>query len=192
MDLKEKKYRVLLISPSENFLSSIKALLSDFVCSQFCTERSISSAKRRLAESSFDFILLNLPPNAENAYRFSVDLCREKSSVVLMFVPAQEYDAAFHHAAAQGIYLLPKPVSRSMVTQAFDWMVTTHERLRKMEKKTLSVEEKMQEIRMVNRAKWLLIEQMNMTEAEAHRYIEKRAMDRCVSRREIAEEIIGE
>ena len=49
---------------------------------------------------------------------------------------------------------------------------------------------KMQEIRQVNRAKWLLIENLKMTETDAHHYIEKQAMDRCVSRREIAMGII--
>ena len=45
----------------------------------------------------------------------------------------------------------------------------------------------MAEIRLVNRAKWVLIEQLRMTEQEAHRYIEKQAMDRCVTRRAVAE-----
>ena len=60
-----------------------------------------------------------------------------------------------------------------------------------MEQKTASIEEKMEEIRIVNRAKCLLIEQLKMTEKEAHRYIEKQAMDRCVTRRTIAENIIS-
>ena len=48
----------------------------------------------------------------------------------------------------------------------------------------------MNEIRIVNRAKWLLISELKMTEPDAHRYIEKQAMDACVSRKQIAEEII--
>ena len=48
----------------------------------------------------------------------------------------------------------------------------------------------MEEIRIVNRAKWLLISEIKMDEPNAHRYIEKQAMDRCVSKRVIAEEII--
>jgi response regulator NasT len=48
----------------------------------------------------------------------------------------------------------------------------------------------MEEIRIVNRAKWLLISELKMTEPQAHRYIEKQAMDRCVPRRTVAEEII--
>ena len=48
----------------------------------------------------------------------------------------------------------------------------------------------MAEIRIVNRAKWLLITEKHLSEPEAHRYIEKQAMDRCLPRREVAEEII--
>ena len=48
----------------------------------------------------------------------------------------------------------------------------------------------MAEIRLVNKAKWLLISELKMSEPDAHRYVEKQAMDRCVTRRRIAEEII--
>ena len=70
--------------------------------------------------------------------------------------------------------------------QGLKWMASARERLRCLEKKATSIEEKMEEIRLVNRAKWLLIEHLKMTEADAHHYIERQAMDRCVSRREIA------
>ena len=62
--------------------------------------------------------------------------------------------------------------------------------MRKSFKKALSIEEKMEEIRIVNRAKWLLISELKMDEQGAHRYIEKQAMDRCISKRIVAEEII--
>ena len=48
----------------------------------------------------------------------------------------------------------------------------------------------MEEIRIVNRAKWILISELKLDEPEAHRYIEKQAMDRCISKRIVAEEII--
>ena len=53
------------------------------------------------------------------------------------------------------------------------------------------MEEKMEEIRLVNRAKLLLMEHMKMSEPEAHRYIEKQAMDRCISKATVAQNIIN-
>ena len=73
---------------------------------------------------------------------------------------------------------------------ALQWMATARERLRKTEKKTLTLQEKMEEIRLINRAKWILIERQGMDEPRAHRFIEKQAMDRCVTRRAVAQEII--
>ena len=64
------------------------------------------------------------------------------------------------------------------------------ERMRRAEEKQASVEEKIEEIRLVNHAKWLLIQCLSMTEAEAHRYIEKQAMDTRQSKRMVAENII--
>lgn len=73
---------------------------------------------------------------------------------------------------------------------ALEWLSSARERLRKFEKKSLSIEEKMEEIRIVNRAKWLLISELKMDEPTAHRFIEKQAMDRCITKRKVAEEII--
>ena len=52
------------------------------------------------------------------------------------------------------------------------------------------VEDRMAQIRLVNRAKWAIIEQENLTEPQAHRRIEKLAMDRRVSKEQIAEDIL--
>ena len=55
---------------------------------------------------------------------------------------------------------------------------------------TVKLKEKMEEIRLVNRAKMLLMQNLNMSEADAHRYIEKEAMNRCIKRTNLSEEII--
>ena len=46
------------------------------------------------------------------------------------------------------------------------------------------------DLKLIDRAKCALIQYLNMTEADAHRFIEKSAMNRRVSRREIALEIL--
>ena len=48
----------------------------------------------------------------------------------------------------------------------------------------------MEDIRLVDRAKCILISQMDMREEEAHRYLEKQAMDRRTTKRAVAEGIL--
>ena len=71
-------------------------------------------------------------------------------------------------------------------------MVVTPGITNRITKKTATMEEKMAEIRLINRAKWQLIADTGMTEEQAHRYIEKQAMDRCITRRRVAQELLNE
>ena len=50
----------------------------------------------------------------------------------------------------------------------------------------------MEELRIVSRAKLLLMEKRHMTEDEAHRLIGKQAMDKGLTRRQAAEKILDE
>lgn len=86
---------------------------------------------------------------------------------------------------------VPTPTSVQVVAQSLDYLRAVIERLKKFNRTVSTVQEKMKEIRIVNRAKWVLIEVLKMTEEDAHRYIEKQAMDRCISKTAVAENIIN-
>ena len=190
MDFKERVYSVLVVSASQKFDTSLKELLPESAYSPVRYESSISSAKRALVEREYDFIIVNSPLPDDDGIRFSIDTCGDKKTVVMLLVRNELYHSVFDKVFSYGVYIISKPTSKQTVSGSLDWMATTRERLRSLEQKTLSLEDKMQEIRIVNRAKWLLISELKMTESDAHRYIEKQAMDRCVSKKEIAEAII--
>ena len=190
MSMEEKVYGVLVVSAAENFNSSISSLLPDARFTPVRFAANVSEAMRSLLEHAYDFVIVNSPLPDDPGIRFAIDVCSERNGIALLLVRAEMYAAAYNKVFEHGVYVLSKPTSKPIVSQAFDWMMATRERLRKLEKKTVSIEDKMQEIRVVNRAKWMLIDRLQMCEADAHRYIEKMARERCVSRREIAEGII--
>lgn len=190
MSLNERYYSVLIVSASSSFNESMTELLPPSEYSTVSTVTGISAAKRTLLERDFDFVIVNSPLPDDDGMRFAVDAGSRKNTVVLLLVKSEIYPETYDKAAPHGIFLLSKPMSRSSMSVALRWLASARERLRMTERKVLSFEEKMDEIRLVNRAKWLLISELKMTEPEAHRYVEKQAMDRCVSKREIAEEII--
>ena len=119
-----------------------------------------------------------------------VRVLQSKETVVLLIVRAELQAEIYDKVAEHGVFVLSKPTSKAFMATALCWLSSAREKLRKTEKKTLSIEEKMAEIRIVNRAKWLLISELKMDEQGAHHYIEKQAMDRCISKRIVSEEII--
>lgn len=190
MSLKERVYSVLVASATESFNSSLSSMLPESGFYPVLFVSDISSAKRAIAERSFDFVIINSPLPDDIGFRFAIDLCTTRGTVALLIVRSDIHIETHDKVVDHGVFTLAKPTSKRMIQQAFNWMASTRERLRKLEKSTLSIEEKMEEIRLVNRGKWLLIRELHMDEPQAHRYIEKQAMDRCITRREVAEEII--
>ena len=190
MSLKERVYSVLVVSASEKLNIVLSDLLPESHYQPVRNVSSVSAGKRAFGERSYDFVIVNSPLPDDVGIRFAIDTAGSAGTVVLLLVRAELHDDVRDKVVEHGVYTLAKPLSRPILSLALDWMATNRERLRKLEKKTLSVEEKMEEIRLVNRAKWLLISELKMDEPQAHRYIEKQAMDRCIPKRVVAEEII--
>lgn len=183
-------YSVLVVSAAEKFNETLAALLpsTDYYPVKFVT--NIAAAKRAYLEQQYDFVIINAPLPDDFGTRFAIDVTSGNCAVALMLVRAESYEDIHAKVVTRGIFTLSKPTSTQIITHALEWMAAARERLRRLESKATSIEEKMEEIRLVNRAKWLLIENLQMTEADAHHYIEKQSMDRCISRRETALNII--
>lgn len=190
MSLKERCYSVLVVSAAEKLNIALSDILPKSHYQPIRIVSSVSEGKRVWSERNYDFVIINSPLPDDAGIRFAIDLGNSKGTIVLLCVRAELLDDIREKVSDYGVFTLSKPLSRPILTLALDWMASARERLRKLEKKTLSVEEKMEEIRLVNRAKWLLISELKMDEPQAHRYIEKQAMDRCIAKKEVAEEII--
>lgn len=190
MELKQQTYRVLVVTASKMFRSSAAEILSDTQCTAVQFVSDVSAAKRAVAEKDFDFVIVNAPLPDDAGIRFALDTSDQRNAVVLLMLPPDLYAESSDRAIRHGVFLLPKPISRNGFLTAVSWLSSARELVRRSEQKIQSVDEKMKEIRVVNRAKWLLIERRQFTEADAHRYIEKQAMDRCMTRLAVAQEII--
>ena len=189
MVFQERTYSVLIVTASERFTDSIMPLLpmTDYWPVQ--TASSVAEARRWLADTEFDIVLINTPLPDDFGMHLAIDICTGSGAGVLLLVQNDHYNEIYSKVVRYGVITLSKPTNRQMVAQNLRILCATRERIRQMQAKQATVEEKIKEIRLVNRAKWLLIECLNMTEAEAHRYIEKQAMDLRISRREAAENI---
>lgn len=191
MDFIKHIYSALLVSSSEKMNQSFKSLLAQNHFEPIVCVPNATSAGRHLLEKNFDLVIINAPLIDDFGTKLAIDIVSGSSTSVLLLVKEELYPEINAQMSPCGVLTLSKPTSSSMLTQSVQLLCGTRERLRRMEKKAASLEETMQEIRTINRAKLILIEQLKMTEAEAHRFIEKQAMDRCVTRRSIAEGIIS-
>ncbi len=190
MEYLPRTYSVLSVAAAEKFHTSLRELLPNGRYDPVHAVYDASEARRRMLETAYDVILISAPLPDEFGARLAQHAAEHTGAGVLMMVKSEYYSDVSEQLTPCGVLTLQKPTSPQMMLQCMELLCATRERLRRMEQKSASIEDKMAEIRLVNRAKWALIEKRGLTEQEAHRFIEKAAMDRCVPKCVIAEEIL--
>lgn len=183
-------YSVLLVSASEKLNTTVSALLpgSDFWPVTVVT--SLSRAKRRLLDQAFDVVIINAPLPDGMGTDFAMKLCSETDAAVALLVRNELYEETNASALPVGVVVVSKPTNAQLLTQVIRGLCAMRERLRSVRNRQTTVEEKMEEIRLMNQAKWLLIEREGLTEQEAHTRILRISMEKRISKRQAAEEII--
>ena len=147
-------------------------------------------ARRTMAEKPLDAVIIRPPLPDDLGLRLAEDLARFETAGIILLVGPEQYEQIAWRAQELGIIVLARPVDKMLMQQALGVLLAVRNRLKLLETKAESLQSRMDEIRLVSRAKLMLVEKKGMSEAEAHRYLEKTAMDRSIKRRAVAQEII--
>ena len=181
--------RVLIVSGNEKGAEFIENMLCQFEPETTVTLHAGSEARRVLLDGcAFDYIFINMPLPDETG----ADLARRaaESSSVMVLVKNDVAEQVGYSLAESGIFILPKPISNSNFVCGIYMMMAAKARADGYIRKNEELQLKINENNLIFRAKCLLIEKKSLSEHEAHKYIEKRAMDTRKSKCEIANDII--
>lgn len=187
----DRIFRVLLISSSKNFAASIINALA-YEPYEISVIDTIQKAKRLVIEKDFDILIINAPVVDDFGIDFAIDEALRDISGVLIFANAK-YEAEIYYKTYQyGILTLVKPSTYGILLQSLRLLSSSLIKKEMLFEKKTDLKSRLEEIKIINTAKLLLIEHKQISEDEAHKYIEKKAMDFRVSKIKIANEIIDE
>ncbi len=190
MIFNERTYPVLVVSASDKGSEMILGLLPSGTFFPVTVAGGIGEARRILSDRNYELIIINTPLPDDFGTEFAEELASGTSSGVLLIVRSEQYEEITSTVCPYGVLVISKPTTRQSVYQAVRLLCAMREKIRKYEKISDTIDNKIDEIRLVNRAKWTLIEYLKMSEPEAHRYIEKQAMDMRITKRAAAENIL--
>ncbi len=186
---KEKlQHFVLIISAAERFEEMVKRSLVGYFDTE--TVKSGATARRFLLERYYDLVVINGPLPDESGEEIALDIVESTNAFVLVVTPQESYDDMFDRLTSRGIVVMAKPLYRHSLVQQLRFLMAVGERMQKLRQKAERAEEKLRELRIVSKAKVMLVEREGMSEDEAHHFIEKQAMDSGRSRRRVAELIM--
>ncbi|HBL84452.1 MAG: hypothetical protein A2Y17_10015 [Clostridiales bacterium GWF2_38_85] len=183
--------RILIVSGSEKSSDSISALIEPFRFEKITTAKNSSEARRIMSTFDFDIILINTPLSDEFGHELAIDITQKANSAgVIMIVKNELVDELSEKLNKYGVFLLGKPISRQMFSQTIYLTIAMLAKMYIVKNETEMLRTKIDEIKIIDRAKLILMQYIKMSEKQAHRYIEKQAMDLRLTKREAAENIL--
>jgi response regulator NasT len=181
---------VLIVSHTEKSIAFFNDLLTRDLYSEIIPVQSCDEAKRLLLERDFDLCVINSPLADEFGTEFALQTASKGICQVIFLVKNELYDEICSKLEDEGVFVLAKPVNRQLLWNALKMAGAAHGRLSRLARENRILVQKLEDLRFIDRAKCMLIEHYKLTESEAHRYIEKQAMDKRITRRQVADMVI--
>lgn len=182
--------RAMIVSAGASSNEYLSARLAELGYTRPVIVPSGAEARRRMLEADFELIAVNAPLPDEFGHELCIDAVEKTDAGVVFLVKAAAAEQMTAAVSAHGVLLLSKPFSTALFLQVVHMAAASNHRLHRLRQENARLQDKIAQIRLVSRAKCCLVEHEGMTEAAAHRHIEKLAMDTRRDRAEIAQEIL--
>ncbi len=181
---------VLIISHSQSSSDVIVKILKTLSFKKITIAQTCGEARRKILEQSYDLYIINSPVNNDSGEGLAAELVKNDISQVVFFAKSEIYDYMSEKLEGLGVITVSKPINKSVLYTSLRLSKAVYFRMKSLQQKTSKLTKKLEDLKIVNRAKFVLISHLSMNESEAHKYIEKKAMDLRKERREVALNIL--
>ncbi|NLO86147.1 MAG: ANTAR domain-containing protein [Clostridiales bacterium] len=183
--------KTLLVCPQGRGADKLKQLLIEGVSKDTLVASSAGQARQQAGQMNVSLVIINAPLGDETGLELAMELTQESMAAVVLIIKAELVSMIYDHATQAGVLVVSKPIIPQVFQQTLQIALATQKRMQLLNKENEKLHAKLEEMRVVARAKCLLIEHMHISEEEAHRAIEKQAMDLRLPRVRVAKELIA-
>ena len=181
---------VAIVSSSDKSAAVLNTLLSGHGFETPAVIHTGGEIRRNLTGFPYDCVIINTPLSDEYGHELAMDLVQGTMAEVLLLVKNDSFGNVYDEVSSYGVLTIPKPISPQLFDQSICLAVSSRLRRMRVEKENTKLKKKIEELRLVDRAKCMLIAYEGMSETQAHRHIEKKAMDTRSTRKAVAEHIL--
>ena len=143
------------------------------------------------AQAPADLLIAVMPLSDGTGVEGIIDVAQRHPQLMTILLVRQEaYEQVSYQCRNQQVFVIAMPFKRQVLAEAASFMLRLRAVMDDKDKELARLRKNLSEIRVITRAKLYLIQTRGMTEEEAHYYLEKEAMDRSLSKKEVAEEIL--
>lgn len=179
--------KVFLLSASDKSINLIKELLEKKNFEKIHCEKTVKEAKEILKKEKFDLVIINSPLSDGSGADIALEAMGDGILQVIFASSSEEAKVL----EKNGIFVIKKPFGGNIFKITLDMAEVAFNRMKMLINKNNELMQQIEEIKLVNRAKAILIKTFGMNENEAHKYLERQAMDLRKTKVYIAEKILN-
>lgn len=181
---------MLILSSSQQEGHRLEALIQTIDSPEIHLAHSAQEGRTLAIRGKFSLVLVDAPMKEDHCLLLVKELAENTDSQILFLVNEEIFEKISAQLEEIGVLTLKKPLAEADFLQALRFLRATFVKLHRLEKQRDDLAQKIQDIRLINRAKFVLISHLNMSETEAHKYLEKEAMNTRVPRVLVAKKIL--
>ena len=182
----EDIHSVLVVTKDSKISSQISAMLIPPVF-ELNIAGDFNEARRRFSERVYNIVIVDYADGA--GVDFATDIS-SSTSTILLLVPAAQFDQISYKVEIFGVLSISSPFDQFYFYNMIKIAIAVQYKVQILSSQTMKLKNKMEEIRIINRAKLLIMQNLSLTEEQAHHHIEKEAMNSCRKKIDVAQEII--
>ncbi|MBR1423665.1 MAG: ANTAR domain-containing protein [Ruminococcus sp.] len=183
--------KILIASSNDQAAGVLAKLVKEMYSGcRISVAATATDAKRTVSNSELDCVIINTPLKDDHDSELCEIVSATTDAACIIIAKADICDILWDEVEDFGAMVLPKPLSRSDFFKSMRFVSSARNRMLGIRSENFKLKKKLEEIRIVNRAKLALMTYLGFTEKQAHRYIEKEAMDLRCTKLEIAEKVI--
>ena len=180
---------VLIAGKTAEICDSIGQLLLELDCDNISTFTS-GAIVRGVDISKFDCVIISTPLSDEFGLDLVADIAKDAKNGVVVLAKREIADEVQKKIRFTGAFVLPRPFNKALLIQTVKLAEIAHIGMAKLEEENRQLSQQLSDMKIVNRAKSMLMQYLNLTEEQAHRHIQKQAMDLRKTQRAVAEDIL--
>lgn len=180
---------VLIAGKTEEICDSIAQLLLELDCDNISTFTS-GAIVRGVDISKFDSVIISTPLSDEFGLDLVADISKDAKNGIVVLAKREIADEVQKKIRFTGAFVLPRPFNKALLVQTIKLAEIAHIGMAKLEEENRQLTQQLSDMKIVNRAKSMLMQYLKLTEEQAHRHIQKQAMDLRKTQRAVAEDIL--
>jgi response regulator NasT len=182
---------VLVVSATEKSRAYFLEFLRGCQYEDVSLAENAAEAAALMEAREYDLCIVNAPLPDADGVDLALQAVRKGNSQGLLIAPEDRAACARAAVEPAGVFVVAKPLRRGALCGAVHGMAIAHNRMSSMREQNVNLKQKLEDAKHINRAKSILITGLKMSEPQAHRFIEKQAMERRITKGEVARRVIG-